>query len=76
MLHRDPFDIASIVEPVIVGMGYDLWGLECQTGVKSVQVRVYIDHSRGVTLDDCSRVSQQLSTLLDVEDPIGMPYTL
>ena len=76
MLHRDPFDIASIVEPVIVGMGYDLWGLECQTGVKSVQVRVYIDHSRGVTLDDCSRVSQQLSTVLDVEDPIGMPYTL
>jgi len=76
MLHRDPFDITSIVEPVIAGMGYDLWGLECQTGTKNVQVRVYIDHRRGVTLDDCSRVSQQLSAVLDVEDPIGMSYTL
>ena len=76
ILYRDPFGIAPIIEPVIVGMGYGFWGLECQTGVKTAQVRVYIDHSDGVTLDDCSRVSQQLSAVLDVEDPIEVPYTL
>ncbi len=76
ILCKDPYGIAPIIEPVIVGMGYDFWGLECQTGTKNVQVRVYIDSGEGVTLDDCSRVSQQLSAVLDVEDPIEVPYIL
>ncbi len=75
-LYRDPFGIVPIVEPVIVGMGYDFWGLECQSGVKMAHVRIYIDRQEGVNLDDCSRVSQQLSAVLDVEDPIQVPYTL
>ncbi len=57
-------------------MGYDFWGMECQTGVNTAQVRIYIDNKEGVTLDDCSRVSKQLSAVLDVEDPIEIPYTL
>lgn len=76
ILSKDPFGIVPIIEPVIVGMGYDFWGLECQSGANNAQVRVYIDSSEGVTLDDCARVSQQLSALLDVEDPIKVPYTL
>ena len=39
-------------------------------------LRVYIDRESGVTLDDCSRVSRQLSAQLDSEDPIEHPYTL
>ena len=75
-LYRDPFGIVPIVEPVISGMGYQFWGLDCQTGRHTAQVRVYIDRDQGVTLDDCSQVSEQLSAVLDVEDPIHMPYTL
>lgn len=76
ILYRDPFGIVPIVEPVIIGMGYDLWGLECHTDTKVARVCIYIDRRRGVTLDDCSRVSQQLSAVMDVEDPIDVPYTL
>lgn len=65
-----------IVEPVIVGMGYNFWGMECQASENTAQVRIFIDHSEGITLDDCSRVSQQLSAVLDVEDPVQVPYTL
>ena len=75
-LYTDPFGIVPIVEPVIAGMGYVLWGLECQTGIRSAKVRVYIDGANGITLEDCSQVSEQLSAVLDVEDPIHMPYTL
>lgn len=75
-LYRDPFGIVPIVEPVVSGMGYQFWGLDCQTGRHTAQVRVYIDGDKGVTLDDCSQVSEQLSAVLDVEDPIHMPYTL
>lgn len=76
ILYKDPFSLAPILEPVVVGMGYEFWGMECQTGVNSAQVRIYIDSKEGVSLDDCSRVSKQLSAVLDVEDPIEIAYTL
>jgi len=75
-LFNDPYGIVPIVEPVIVGMGYTFWGLECLASENTAQVRIFIDHSEGITLDDCSRVSQQLSAVLDVEDPVKVPYTL
>jgi ribosome maturation factor RimP len=39
-------------------------------------LRLYIDKEGGVTLDDCSRVSQEVGRVLDVEDFILTPYTL
>jgi ribosome maturation factor RimP len=35
-----------------------------------------VDRSGGVGLDDCERVSRELSALLDVEDPVPTQYTL
>src|SRR5713101_781280 len=39
-------------------------------------VRVFIDKPGGVTHRDCSEVSEQLGTILDVEDFIHSSYTL
>ena len=39
-------------------------------------VRVFIDKPQGVTHRDCSEVSTQIGTILDVEDPIHSAYTL
>jgi ribosome maturation factor RimP len=39
-------------------------------------LRVYIDKPGGVTHEDCRQVSEHLSVLLDVEDPIPGHYTL
>ena len=39
-------------------------------------LRLYIDKESGITLDDCERVSHQVSGVLDVEDPIGGQYDL
>ena len=70
--------VRSIVEP----MGYELVGVEYfQRGKQGAILRVYIDHlgaarTQGITLDDCGRVSHQLSGLLDVEDPIAGHYDL
>jgi len=75
-MDSDPLGIQSLVEPVVVAMGYELWGLECRAGKMNAFVRVYIDRAGGVNVDDCARVSHQLSGLLDVEDPISVPYAL
>ena len=39
-------------------------------------LRVYIDSENGVGVDDCAKVSRQVSGVLDVEDPISGEYTL
>jgi ribosome maturation factor RimP len=63
----------SVVEP----MGYELVGVEyVQRGGGGAVLRVYIDTPQGVTLDDCTAVSHQLSGVLDVEDPIQGHYDL
>jgi ribosome maturation factor RimP len=65
--------VRSVVEP----MGYELVGVEyAQRGSGGAVLRVYIDRSQGITLEDCSAVSHQLSGVLDVEDPIPGHYDL
>jgi ribosome maturation factor RimP len=39
-------------------------------------VRIYIDSPSGISVEDCATVSQQVSAILDVEDPITGEYTL
>jgi ribosome maturation factor RimP len=65
-----------LLEPVVTGLGYELVGVEQQSGGRGGLVRVYIDQEDGVTVDDCALVSEQLSGFLDVENPIRGSYTL
>jgi ribosome maturation factor RimP len=65
--------IRRAVEP----MGYELVGVELiQRPRVGNLLRLYIDHPDGITLDDCSDVSHQVSGILDVEDPIKGHYDL
>lgn len=69
-------ELKALIEPVVEGLGFELWGVEYLAHGNRAQVRVYIDAEAGVSVDDCARVSRQLSALLDVEDPIRVQYTL
>lgn len=62
--------------PTIEALGCRIWGVELVSQGKHALLRIYIDRSNGVSIDDCERVSKQVSALLDVEDPIGSSYTL
>ena len=69
--------LTEIARNVVEPMGYELVGCELVSQGNSGSVfRVYIDHENGITLDDCSAVSHQLSGVLDVEDPIRGNYNL
>ena len=76
-MKQDPLQLGDMLEPGITSMGYELVGVEFQTGGKSGGLlRVYIDSEAGITADDCQKVSYQVSGVLDVEDPIPGHYTL
>jgi ribosome maturation factor RimP len=51
-------------------------GIELLPQGKRSLLRIYIDKEAGVTIDDCSDVSHQVSGILEVEDPIREQYTL
>ncbi len=66
----------ELLDDSIDNYGYDLIHLELVGREKSRVLRLYIDAPGGVTLEDCVFISQQVSRLLDVEDPIEGKYSL
>jgi len=69
------------LETLINSMGYELVGLELLMRNRNALLRIYIDFidsvgGSAITVDDCSKVSHQVSAMLDVEDPIPGHYTL
>jgi len=75
-MRQDIQTLRRILGAVVEAMGYELVGLEFHARHANALLRVYIDSEAGITLDDCQRVSHQLSGVLDVEDPIAGQYTL
>ncbi len=68
--------LRQLIEPVIESLGYELWHLEMIGGSSNGLLRIYIDHENGIALDDCERVSREVSAVLDVEDPLQSRYRL
>lgn len=66
----------ALLEPVLARLGYELVELEYAPGHGRALLRLYIDAPAGVGLEDCERVSREVSALLDIEDPIPSAYTL
>ncbi len=66
----------KLVQPLVEELGYEFVGLEHSSNPKNAMLRIYIDHEAGIDLDDCSKVSREVASLLDVEDPISGHYNL
>ena len=66
----------AIIDPVIAGTPFELVGVECVGGGKHMVVRVYIDKVGGITIEEITDLSKQISVIFDVEDPINGLYTL
>ena len=68
--------LQAMLAPVVEALGYECWGIEFISQGRHSLLRVYIDHANGIQVDDCEKVSRQVSGVLDVEDPISSEYTL
>lgn len=68
--------IAALVTPVIEDLGYELVRLRVMSG-KSPTLQIMAEKPEGgIEVDDCARISTEVSATLDVEDPIEDNYTL
>ena len=75
-VRQAPSNVQAIIKPVVDSLGYELVGVEFLMQGRNGLLRVYIDTEGGITVDDCQRVSHQLSGVLDVEDIIKGQYQL
>ena len=68
--------LVDLLEPVVASLGFELADLELHLSRGSGLLRLFIDAGPGVTVDDCEAVSRQVSSVLDVADPIPGDYRL
>ncbi len=68
--------VEAIVGPIVSNGGMDLVEIQYRRESRGWVLRLYIDKPCGVTLDDCTQISQEVGRSLDVEDFISIPYTL
>lgn len=69
--------ITEIVGEILAPLHMSLVDLEYKREGRDMVVRLFIEREEGgITLDDCSAVSRELSDILDVEDFMPERYTL
>ena len=75
--------IRAIAERVAASRGLEVWDVESRREATGHVVRVFIDRpgpaatpEESVSIEDCEQVNREISTILDVEDPLSFAYTL
>jgi ribosome maturation factor RimP len=70
--------VEALIRPLAEELGLTIWDVEYRGSGRRGLLRVTVDRpgEEGVTVDDCHRLSREISVLLDVEDPIHHAYDL
>src|SRR5438477_8136356 len=68
--------VRRLIQEVAESQGYELVDAELKGGGKNSVLRIFIDKASGISHHDCELVSEQVGTVLDVEDLIPFSYTL
>jgi ribosome maturation factor RimP len=75
--------VRAIAERVAASRGLEIWDIQSRREATGHVVRVFIDRpgpaatpEESVSIEDCEQVNREISTILDVEDPLPFAYTL
>lgn len=68
--------LINLLKPVVVELGYQFYYVEFVNEEGENYLRVYIDNENGISLQDCEKVSREISKILDEKDPIESSYYL
>ena len=69
-------NIEKLVEGKVRELGYELYDVEYVKEGKDYFLRIYIDSSKGISLEDCEKVSNGINEIIDVADYIKEQYFL
>ena len=69
-------NIEKLVESKINELGYELYDVEYAKEGKDYFLRIFIDSSKGIDLEDCEKVSKEINELIDNSNYIANQYFL
>jgi ribosome maturation factor RimP len=67
--------IEALVAPCVTALGFEIWSVHLLPGSPKI-LRVLVDSEKGISSDECGKVSRQIASVLDVEEPISGAYLL
>ena len=66
--------VTELARPIVEEEGCSLWDVEYVREAGDWYLRIYIDKTGGVDIEDCERISRRLDPVLDEADPIPDSY--
>lgn len=68
--------IEELIEPVINKLNYELYDVQYVKEGKDYYLRIIIDKTDGISIEDCEKVNNEINDLLDEVDYIKESYFL
>ena len=68
--------VEKLLEPIIENIGYELYDVEYAKEGKNYFLRIFIDNEKGIDLNDCEKVNDAITDILDKENYIKEQYFL
>ena len=68
--------VEKLVEPIIENIGYELYDVEYSKEGKNYFLRIFIDNEKGIDLNDCEKVNDAITEILDDANYIKEQYFL
>ena len=68
--------IEKLIQDKVENIGYELYDVEYAKEGKNYFLRIYIDSEKGIDLNDCEKVNNEINDILDEADYIKEQYFL
>ena len=68
--------VEKLVKPIIENIGYELYDVEYAKEGKDYFLRIFIDNKNGIDLNDCEKVNDSITDVLDEANYIKEQYFL
>ncbi len=68
--------VEDLVKPIIENLGYKVYDVMYQKEGKDNYLRIFIDSDKGIDLNDCEKVNDSITDILDEKDYIKAQYFL
>lgn len=68
--------VEQLLEPIIEKIGYELYDVEYAKEGKNNFLRIFIDNKNGIDLNDCEKVNDAITDILDEKNYIKDQYFL
>lgn len=68
--------VKDLIEPIIKSLNYELYDVIYVKEGKDYYLKIFIDSNSGISLDDCEKVNNAITDILDEKDYIKQQYFL